>query len=80
MTIGAIQAERGRRETHRPHEFLDGNAAEDPDILERLFRQLRSLLAWLPDGTGLTMTAAAMSRQVIASPAPHTIVPRLSFI
>src|SRR5258708_16039757 len=44
MAKGAVLAQRGRKETHRRHEFVDGYSLEDSDILEYLFRHLRSLL------------------------------------
>src|SRR4030095_7372694 len=34
-------------ETHRPHEFLHGDAAQELDVLERLLRQLGWLLGRL---------------------------------
>ena len=74
VTIGAVQTQRGGKEPHRVHEFLDGNATEDLDVLEGASSDELRLLARRPPGRrddGLSMQTAATSRVVSASAAPQ---------
>src|SRR5262249_11350229 len=44
VTIGAVELEGGRHDSHRPQEIVYRNSLEHLDILEDLFRQKRFLL------------------------------------
>ena len=44
VTSRAIQSQRGREETHRVHELIDGNCLHHLDIFEDLSRQLHFFL------------------------------------
>ena len=43
VAIGAVEPGRRRKEPHRPHELVDGNALEDLDVLEDLLGHRRPL-------------------------------------
>src|ERR1700758_4000492 len=41
VAVAATNAERGRKESHRSHEFIDGDSLQHLDVFERLFGHLR---------------------------------------